>query len=120
MFYKVALGIVLGYLIGHVMARFLFRLPTRESIADVMGGGWEVMAGVKALATTLIGFRLTEQFGGHRFIAEFVAAHMLRHFEWEHDYYMELHDFAVIVDRLLMAAVHMLIGGRSPAGYSRR
>lgn len=114
--YKIGVGILVGYAIGHVMARFLFRLPTPRSVADIMGRGEEVMAGVEALATTFIGFGVTEQIGGYGFIAVFVAALTLRHFEWEHDYYVELHDFAVVVERLLMAAVLMLFGGAIAGG----
>jgi len=69
------------------------------------------MAGIEALATTLIAYSVTELLGGYGFIAVFVGALTLRHFEWEHDYYVELHDFAVVVERLLMATVLVLFGG---------
>ena len=115
-FYKIGAGIVLGYLVGQLMARFLFRLPTSESVADMMEGGEEVMAGVEALAATLIAYGITEQLNGYGFIAVFVAALALRHFEWEHDYYVELHDFAVVVERLLMASVLVLFGGAIAGG----
>ncbi|QLG28864.1 cation:proton antiporter [Halorarum halophilum] len=114
--YKIGAGLVFGYVIGHLMARFLFRLPTSESVAEMMGRGGEVMAGVEALATTLLAYAVTEQLGGYGFIAVFVAALSLRHFEWEHDYYLELHDFAVLVERLLMATVLVLFGGAIAGG----
>jgi len=98
------------------MGRFLFRLPTTESVAEIMGGGQEVMAGIEALATTLIAYSVTELLGGYGFIAVFVGALTLRHFEWEHDYYVELHDFAVVVERLLMATVLVLFGGAIAGG----
>jgi NhaP-type Na+/H+ or K+/H+ antiporter len=74
------------------------------------------MAGVEALSTTLIAYSVTELLGGYGFIAVFVAALGLRHFEWEHDYYVELHDFAVVVERLLMATVLVLFGGAVAGG----
>ncbi|ACM57533.1 cation:proton antiporter [Halorubrum lacusprofundi] len=114
--YKIAAGVVLGYVIGNLMGRFLFRLPTTESVAEIMGGGQEVMAGIEALATTLIAYSVTELLGGYGFIAVFVGALTLRHFEWEHDYYVELHDFAVVVERLLMATVLVLFGGAIAGG----
>ncbi|WP_408958240.1 cation:proton antiporter [Natrinema sp. 74] len=114
--YKIGVGTGLGYIIGLAMARVLFRLPPSESVADMMGRGEEVMAGVEALATTFIAYGITEQLAGYGFIAVFVAALTLRHFEWEHDYYVELHDFAVIVERLLMAAVLVLFGGAIAGG----
>lgn len=114
--YKIVVGIVLGYAIGHLMAQFLFKLPASESIAEMMERGEEVMAGVEALATTLIAYAITEQVNGYGFIAVFVAALALRHFEWEHGYYVELHDFAVVVERLLMATVLVLFGGSIAGG----
>ena len=114
--YKVGAGIVLGYVIGQLMARFLFRLPGPESIAEMMERGEEVMAGVEALATTLIAYSVAEQLHGYGFIAVFVAALALRRFEWEHGYYVELHDFAVVVERLLMATVLVLFGGSIAGG----
>jgi NhaP-type Na+/H+ or K+/H+ antiporter len=114
--YKLVVGTLVGYLIGHLMARFLFRLPGSESVADMLSRGEEVMAGVEALATTFIAYGVTEQLHGYGFIAVFVAALALRHAEWEHDYYVELHDFAVLVERLLMATVLVLFGGAIAGG----
>ncbi|RDI70243.1 cation:proton antiporter [Halopelagius longus] len=113
--YKIGAGLVLGYVIGQVMARFLFRLPIPESVAEMMHGQ-DVMAGVEALATTLIAYGVTELLGGYGFIAVFVAALALRRFEWEHDYYVELHDFAVLTERVLMATVLLLFGGAIAGG----
>lgn len=81
-----------------------------------MTRGQEVMAGTEALATTLLVYSVTELIGGYGFIGVFVGALTLRHFEWEHDYYVELHDFAVVVERLLMAAVLVLFGGAIAGG----
>ena len=114
--YKIGAGVVLGYVIGQLIARLLFRLPATESLAEMVSGGEEVMAGVEALATTLVAYALTELLGGYGFIAVFVAALALRQFEWEHDYYVELHDFAVVVERLLMATVLVLFGGAIAGG----
>lgn len=110
-FYKIIAGIVLGYVVGQGVAHFLFRLPGRETVADMMKEEEEIMAGVEALSTTFIAYGLTEQLGGYGFIAVFVASLTLRTFEWEHDYYVELHDFAVLVERVLMATVLVLFGG---------
>ena len=105
--YQIVAGVVLGYVIGYLMAHFIFRLP----IAEIIGEAGDVMAGAEALATTLIAYSATELIGGYGFIAVFVASLALRQFEWEHDYYLELHDFAVVVERLLLATVLVLFGG---------
>lgn len=114
--YKIGAGIVLGHIIGQLMARLLFQLPGGENIADFMGHGEDVMVGVEALATTLIAYGVTQLLGGYGFIAVFVASLSLRYFEWEHDYYLELYDFAVLVERVLMATVLVLFGGALAGG----
>lgn len=114
--YKIGVGIVFGTVIGQLMARFLFRLPTPGNVADMMIEEEDVMAGVEALSTTLLAYGLTELVHGYGFIAVFVAALVLRHSEWEHDYYVELHDFAVLVERLLLATVLLLFGGAIVGG----
>ena len=108
-FYKLVVGVAAGYVTGQLMARFIFRAPNTPDLADVM-------AGAEALATTLLVYGFTELIGGYGFIAVFVAALTLRHFEWDHEYYRELHDFAVVVERLLMATVLVLFGGAIAGG----
>ncbi|WP_224333762.1 cation:proton antiporter [Haloprofundus halobius] len=107
--YKIAAGVVVGYLVGEVIARTVFRAPATLQLA-------EVTAGAEALAATLLAYGLAELVGGYGFIAVFVAALALRHFEWEHDYYRELHDFAVMVERLLLSTVLVLFGGALVGG----
>ena len=106
--YKIAVGVALGYAIGQFMARVVFRTSVPELA--------EVMAGAEALAATFLAYGITELASGYGFIAVFVASLTLRHFEWEHDYYVELHDFAVIVERLMMATVLVLFGGAIAGG----
>ncbi|WP_224448598.1 cation:proton antiporter [Haloprofundus salilacus] len=107
--YKISAGVVVGYLIGEIMARTVFRAPGTLRLA-------EVTAGAEALAATFLAYGLTELAGGYGFVAVFVAALALRHFEWEHDYYRRLHDFAVMVERLLLATVLVLFGGALAGG----
>lgn len=113
--YKIVVGVVMGVVIGQLVARLLFRLPTPASVADLLAGG-DVMAGVEALAATLLAYGVTEQIHGYGFVAVFVAALTLRQVEWEHEYYVELHDFAVLAERLLMATVLLLFGGALAGG----
>jgi NhaP-type Na+/H+ or K+/H+ antiporter len=107
--YKILVGIVAGMVIGYVIARTVFGRVSTTELA-------RVMEGAEALGGTLLAYAVTELVGGYGFIAVFVAALVLRHYEWEHDYYKKLHDFAVIVERLLMAAVLVLFGGTIAGG----
>jgi NhaP-type Na+/H+ or K+/H+ antiporter len=107
--YRIVAGIVVGYLIGRVVAYLVFGAPSTTELA-------EAMEGAEALATTFLAYAVAELVYGYGFIAVFVAALELRHYEWTHDYYTELDNFAVMVERLLMAAVLVLFGGAISTG----
>lgn len=107
--YKVLVGTIAGYVSGQAMARLVFGAPSTTELA-------EVMRGAEALAATLITYGITELVGGYGFIAVFVAALELRHYEWEHEYYEHLHGFTVTVERLLMAVVLVTFGGAIVGG----
>ncbi|PSP54358.1 cation transporter [Halobacteriales archaeon QS_1_67_19] len=107
--YEIAAGVVVGYLGGQVIARTIFdgRVTTQLG---------KVMEGAEALAATLIVYGATELVHGYGFIAVFVAALELRHFEWEHEYHTALHDYAVMIERIVMASVLLLFGGAIAGG----
>ncbi|QLG64217.1 cation:proton antiporter [Halorarum salinum] len=107
--YKIAVGVVAGYVLGEALARAVFRLPVGSGVADEL-------AGAEVLAGTLLIYGLAEMANGYGFIAVFVGSLTLRHFEWEHDYYRTLHEFAVIVERLLLTVVLVGFGGALAAG----
>lgn len=107
--YRVTVGGVAGYVGGQLFAHVVFRRPVTTDLGRVMRGG-------EALAATLVIYGVTELLSGYGFIAVFVAALALRHYEWNHEYYHALHDFAVMVERLLMAAVLVLFGGTLAGG----
>jgi NhaP-type Na+/H+ or K+/H+ antiporter len=58
----------------------------------------------------------TELIGGYGFLAVFVAALAVRASEPEHEYHEKLHDFAEELERLLMMALLVLLGGAVAAG----
>ncbi|WP_226043004.1 cation:proton antiporter [Natrinema sp. DC36] len=107
--YRVGVGLVLGYGVGQLMARLIFSTPSLSHQSDIM-------AGAEAIVTTLLTYGITELLGGYGFIAVFVAALGLRRYEWEHEYHRELHDFAAVVERLLMATVLVLFGAAIAGG----
>lgn len=107
--YRIVVGIAIGYVVGKLLSRLIFGVPVITDLA-------RSMAGAEALAATLISYGVTELVHGYGFIAVFVTALVIRHHEWDHEYYQELHDFAVSVERLLMAAVLVLFGGAISSG----
>ncbi len=107
--YKIVVGVLVGIVVGYLIARFIFGRPSGTDLA-------RVMEGAEALAATLFAYAAAELIEGYGFLAVFAAALMLRHYEWEHAYYRKLHDFSVMVERLLMAAVLVLFGGTLVSG----
>lgn len=107
--YKIGVGVAMGYGIGKLLAWLIFRFPAISRLA-------ETMQGTEALAATLLSYGLTELVQAYGFIAVFVTALTMRHYEWEEEYHKILHEFAVIVERLLMAAVLVLFGGAIVGG----
>ena len=108
-FYRIVAGVVMGYVVGKIVAYIVFGSPSTTELA-------EAMQGAEALAATLFAFGLTELVHGYGFIAVFVAALVLRHDEWTHEYYEKLDNFAVMVERLLLSAVLLLFGGTIAGG----
>lgn len=107
--YKIGVGVLLGWILGRVLARFVFQFPASTRLAKAMGGA-------EALAATLIAYGLTELANGYGFIAVFVAAIEIRGYEREHEYHQELHDFAEVTERLVMAVLLVLFGGAIATG----
>jgi NhaP-type Na+/H+ or K+/H+ antiporter len=107
--YKIVVGVVIGYVLGYAGAVIIFRLPASSRVA-------EAMAGAEALSGTLIIYGVTELVAGYGFIAVFVGALVLRQYEWQHEYYRTLNDFAVMTERLVMAVVLVVFGGAIAGG----
>ncbi len=107
--YRIGAGVIIGWILGYAGALIIFRLPASSRVS-------EALAGAEALSGTLVIYGVTELLHGYGFIAVFVGALVLRRFEWEHDYYRTLNDYAVMTERLLMAAVLVLFGGALAGG----
>lgn len=108
-FYRVVVGIIIGVIVGRSVARFLFRYPATTQLATVM-------AGAEALAAVFVSYSLTELAYGYGFVAVFVTALTIRDYESEHEYHEQLHDFAQVVERLVMAILLVLFGGAIVTG----
>ncbi len=104
LFYRVAAGLLLGYLMGKVLAWLLFSLPEKRSFPVVREG-------FIAISSTLLVYGLTEMASGYGFIAVFVTAVTLRNHELENKFHVELHSFTEQVERMLMAIILLLFGG---------
>lgn len=107
--YKVAAGIIMGYLFGRLLAFLVFKLPARRK-------DMKTRDGFVALSATLLVYGLTEIIHGYGFIAVFVAAITIRNSELHHKYHRTLHDFTDQIERVLVAVVLLLFGGSIVTG----
>lgn len=102
--YKIAVGVFIGWAFGRLLSAFVFQFRAGHTLARVMEGSL-------AIAITLTAYGLTELAHGYGFIGTFVAAYTLRHTRREHEYHRALFQFTEDIERLLMAALLILLGG---------
>jgi sodium/hydrogen antiporter len=103
-FYRIIAGIMVGIVAGRITGHLVFNLPKKYKALETRDG-------FLAIALTLFVYGLTELIHGYGFIAVFVSAITLRHFEKEHDYHEQLHAFTDQIERLLVALILILFGG---------
>src|SRR5690606_10279283 len=106
-FFKLAVGLLGGYLVGRAMAWAIF---SRHSPLP------HTRDGMIALAATLVAYAATELVGGYGFLAVFVAALVIRNQERKHAYMEVMHQFTDQIERLISAVVLILFGGTLVSG----
>jgi NhaP-type Na+/H+ or K+/H+ antiporter len=106
--WKIAAGLLVGWLVGRVLSWLTFRLP--HAHLSRTGDGLVV------LGLTFVSYGITEVVHGYGFLAVFVTALTLRNSEREHEFHIAMHDFAEQIERLLMMLVLVLFGGAIASG----
>lgn len=109
LFYKVAVGVAVGWILGTLLMQLIFRTEVKTKLA-------ETGEGFVALAAVFIVYGATELLQGYGFLAVFVAALALRHYEREHHYHGHMHDFIEQSERLLMVVALVVFGGAIARG----
>lgn len=107
--YRIGLGTLSGIVLGAVLARLVFASAPETRIA-------RSVQGLEAIAGTLLVYGLTEIVGGYGFVAVFVAALTIRHYERDHEYNEALHRTAELAEQTLMALIMVLFGGALVGG----
>jgi sodium/hydrogen antiporter len=107
--YKVVVGVAVGWLLGTVLMQLIFRTEVKTKLA-------ETGEGFVALAVVLLVYGATELLQGYGFLAVFVAALALRHYEREHNYHGHMHEFIDQSERLLMVVALVVFGGALARG----
>ena len=100
---------ILGYLLGRLLARTILAVPAETELA-------KAITGLSALAATLLVYGVTEYSGGYGFIAVFVAACSIRNYERDHEYHESLHVFTEQTELLLTAGILLAFGGAIAGG----
>ncbi|WP_341483449.1 cation:proton antiporter [Micromonospora cathayae] len=107
--WKIAAGVVGGWLVGWLLGKLFFRAPSELRLA-------RHAEGFLALAATFLAYGLVELVSGYGFLAVFVAARAIRAAERNHEFHAVLHDFAEQVERLLTVLLLLLFGGAVVGG----
>ncbi|WP_436343527.1 cation:proton antiporter [Natronorubrum sp. FCH18a] len=107
--YRIVVGVVLGVVLGYLTARLVFATEPDTPVA-------KSVQGLEAIAGTLLVYGAAELLGGYGFIAVFVAALMVRHYERTHDYNQSLHEVSEFAEQVMMALVMVFFGGAIVGG----
>lgn len=107
--YKIVSGVIIGIIIGRGVGYIIFDLSKKFKFL-------QAGEGFLALSLTLLVYGITEMLHGYGFIAVFVTAVALRHYEKGHDYHSDLHSFTDQAERLLVAVLLILFGGAVQSG----
>ncbi len=102
--FRTVAGVAVGWAVGWAAMWFLFRQTSPESPARVGDGA-------ASLPITLAVYGISELIGGYGFLAVFVAALAIRHYERDHAYHKRLEEFAGQCERFLIAVLLILLGG---------
>ena len=107
--YRIGVGTLVGFVLGWLLARGVFFMESETSIA-------KAVKGLEAVAGTLVVYGATEVVGGYGFIAVFVAALQLRHYERTHDYNESLHEVSELTEHAAMGLIMVFFGGAIAGG----
>ena len=101
---KVALGVLLGVLVGWLLAKAAFRAPAPSLRMAETGEP------LLALAAVLLAYGAAETLGGYGFLAVFACAMTMRSAERGHEYHAHMHEIVERLERLLTLVVLLLLG----------
>lgn len=107
--YRIFSGLIVGYIIGKSIGYLIFKIAAKYKILKTRDG-------LLAIAATLVVYGLTELIHGYGFIAVFVCAITLRHYEKGNHYHDELHSFTDQIERSLLCILLIIFGGSLAMG----
>ncbi len=102
-FYRIAVGVAMGWVGGRALGYILFTVPSGSILA-------ETGSGVIALAGVLLCYGSTELVEGYGFIAVAILGLTLRRVEEGHQFHRQLHDFSESIEHALTAVLLVALG----------
>jgi sodium/hydrogen antiporter len=102
--YKIAVGAVIGFILGWVLAKIIFMCPRATSHHSF------ITIGIMALSLTFIPYGIAEILKSYGFIAVFIAACTFRYQESHNEHLTILHDFSEAMEKIIVAVLFTLIG----------
>lgn len=102
-------GLAVGWAIGYALMHVVFRVERKDGLSTTSDG-------LTALAIILIVYGTAELLHTYGFLAVFVAAVVIRHYEHGHEYHGTLNLFAEQCERLLIALLLIGFGGALALG----
>jgi NhaP-type Na+/H+ or K+/H+ antiporter len=106
--YKIAMGILVGWLLGRVLAYYVFHVSDEPEEARK---GGETHEGLLILAATALAYGVAELFGGYGFLSVFVAAVTARGVAPREGYQKKSVQFGEQIEQALTGLMLVVIGG---------
>ena len=107
--YRILAGICIGIVAGKAVGYLVFDLAEKSKVLSNQDG-------LLAISVTLLVYGVTEMVSGYGFIAVFICAITMRHYEKHHKYHQKLHAFTDQIERLLVCLLLILFGGAIAMG----
>ena len=111
-FWKLAAGIGIGWLVGKALGLLIFTASTHSRFVGTRDG-------FVAIGGTLIAYGVCQMAGGYGFLAVFLSGLTLRHEARTHRQQTRMHEFVEQIERLLIMALLVLFGGALAHGLLR-
>ncbi|HVY82377.1 MAG TPA: cation:proton antiporter [Steroidobacteraceae bacterium] len=101
--FKVAIAVVIGWVLGRTFGWFQFKVPgIRDS---------DTADGLAAIGAGLFAYGVTEALGGYGFVAVFLTAIRLRESKWEDKAHRHMVEFANQVEHLIAMCIVVVFAG---------
>ncbi|MBT0609010.1 cation:proton antiporter [Aequorivita echinoideorum] len=107
--YRIITGIIIGFLVGRGIGYLVFNIGDKYEMLSTKNS-------LLAISVTLISYGFAELIHGYGFIAVFIAAITLRHYEKGHKYHKDMHTFTDQIERLLICVLLIVFGGAVALG----